>query len=105
MRANPHLFEAHAFWLLNRLSERYSKPLTLAAVPDKEWKALADRGFDILWLMGVWTRSPGARQKALDDPALRRAYETVRPGWSQKDVAGSPYAVFDYSLDPFLGKD
>lgn len=103
MHANPHLFEANACWLLRRLSEQYSKPLTLATVPEKEWKSLSDCGMDILWLMGVWKRSSGGRQKALNDPGLQQSYRQALPDWTENDVAGSPYAIFDYSLDPSLG--
>ena len=103
MRLNPHLFEVNAFRLLLRLSEKAGKPLTLEAVPEEEWTVLRESGIDIVWLMGVWKRSPGGRQKALNDPALREAYGRALPGWTEKDVTGSPYAVHRYTLDPFLG--
>ncbi len=103
MRLNPHLFEVNSFRLLQRLAGTASGPLTLSMIAEKEWKNLRDSGMDILWLMGVWKRSPGARQKALNDPGLRTAYDQALPGWTEKDVAGSPYAVHEYTLDPFLG--
>ena len=103
MRLNPHLFEINAFWLLRRLAAKEPRPLTLAAIPEGEWKSLRASGFDIVWLMGVWKRSPGARQKALKDPTLREAYTQALPGWTEKDVTGSPYAINEYSLDPSLG--
>jgi hypothetical protein len=30
----------------------------LSSVPSTEWGAIAKFGFDALWLMGVWERSP-----------------------------------------------
>jgi len=104
MRSCPHLYEINAYLLVKRMSRRYGRTLTLATVPDEEWRQLASLGFDLVWLMGVWKRSPGSRQKALTDPVLGRAYDQALPGWTNDDVAGSPYAIYSYSLDPSLGK-
>lgn len=104
MRPHPHLYEVNARVLLRRLAEKYERRLTLATIPEKEWQRLADTGFDLVWLMGVWQRSPGARQEALREPDLLRAYAQVLPGWTEADVAGSPYAVFSYELDSELGE-
>ena len=103
MRQHPHLLEANARIFLRRLSEKHGRLLTLGSVPEDELKALALRGFDLLWLMGVWRRSPGARGEALAHPGLRCSYDETLPGWTDEDVAGSPYAIHAYSLDPALG--
>lgn len=103
MRNHPHLYEVHALRWVNRLSHQYGKRLSLATIPDYEWRRLADLGFELVWLMGVWKRSPAALEKALKDPSLCHAYEEVLPDWSKKDIAASPYAIYEYSLDPALG--
>lgn len=105
MRKHPHLYEANARVFLNRLSERYGRKLTLSAVPDEEWQKLSRKGFDLVWLMGIWHRSPGARRQALLDAGLRRRYDEALAGWTDDDVDGSPYAVYDYAVDPSLGKE
>lgn len=92
-RKHPHLLEINAFLFLRRLREKYGKDLTLGEIPSQEWQQIADQGFDFVWMMGVWRRSEGARQCALEEIT----------GWKPEDIAGSPYAVADYSLDPFLG--
>ncbi|MBI3307595.1 MAG: alpha-amylase [Candidatus Omnitrophica bacterium] len=104
MRKHPHLFEVHALRWLNSLSNQYNKRLTLSTVPDQEWKRLTDLGFEFVWLMGVWKRSPAALHQALTIPSLRHAYSEIFPQWAEKDIAGSPYAIYEYSLDPALGK-
>jgi len=104
LRKHPHLYEANARVFLNRVSTQHERRLTLAEVPGEEWQRLSRMGFDVIWLMGVWQRSPGARRQALLDPNLRRRYDDALPGWSDDDVAGSPYAVYDYTIDPSLGK-
>ncbi len=104
MRDNPHLYEANAYLFLRRVSEKYHRPMVLADIPEEEWQFFTQLGVDLIWLMGVWQRSPGSRQKALLDPALRQEYERALPGWSAEDVAGSPYAVYAYSLEPSMGR-
>jgi hypothetical protein len=105
MRFHPHLYEANALILLRRLSEKYRRKLTLATIPEEEWQRLSRLGFDLLWLMGVWQRSPAGRQVALTHPGLRPEYDKALPGWTDQDVAGSPYAAHSYTLDPNLGRE
>ena len=105
MQSNPHLYEINAQVFLRRLSERYGRKLTLATMPREEWRLIADRGFNMVWLMGVWQRSQAARQQALFNNDLRRWYDKVLPGWTDDDVGGSPYAVHSYTLDRSLGDE
>jgi hypothetical protein len=104
MHRHPHLYEVNARIFLRRVSEKYHRTLTLATIPDEEWQWLAQPGFDLLWPMGVWQRSPYARQQALVNEFLRREYDRALPGWTPEDVAGSPYAIYNYNLDPALGQ-
>ena len=39
-------------------SAESGKTLDLSSVPASEWDAIAKYGFDAVWLMGVWERSP-----------------------------------------------
>jgi hypothetical protein len=103
MRHNPHLFEINTLPFLHRLIIKYNRQLTLGSVPDEEWQEIGRLGFDMVWLMGIWQRSPTARRIALTEPSLTREYDKVLPGWTAADIAGSPYAVYDYNLDPALG--
>jgi hypothetical protein len=103
MKKHPQLLELNAFFFVSRMSEKYGRRMTLLTVPAEEWKVFADRGFDYLWLMGVWTRSPWARAHAAKEPNLCRAYDLILPDWKKEDVTGSPYAIYGYTLDPYLG--
>jgi Alpha amylase, catalytic domain len=105
MRLHPHLYEANTLIMLRRLSKKHGRELTLATVPEEEWQRLAGLGFDLLWLMGVWQRSPASRQIALAHSGLRTEYDKALPGWTEQDVAGSPYAIHNYTLDPNLGQE
>ncbi len=104
MKKHPQLLELNAFFFISRMSKKYGRPLTLTTVPVVEWKSFAEQGFDYLWLMGVWARSPGSAAHAAKEPGLCRAYDLILPDWTRKDVTGSPYAIYGYELDPYLGK-
>jgi hypothetical protein len=103
LRLHPHLYEINTWSWLDRLSARFGRQITLAEVPDSEWDSLATLGFDIVWLMGVWQRSPESRQITLADPANTSEFNHVLPGWRPDDVIASPYAVAGYLLDPHIG--
>jgi hypothetical protein len=111
MRKHPHLYEVNARILLRRLSSKLGqygrkalRPYTLSTVPDEVWLDLVGKGLDLVWLMGAWQRSAAARHTALSLPGLQKEYDKALPGWSDEDVGGSPYAVYDYSLDSSLGE-
>ncbi|MDI9525418.1 MAG: alpha-amylase family glycosyl hydrolase [Pseudomonadota bacterium] len=104
-RASLHLLEVNSFAFMDRMRRKYGPDLTLGTVPRSEWEEIASRGFSLVWLMGVWMRSNASRRCALTHEGLRRAYGEALPGWSEADVAGSPYAVGSYCIDPYLGTD
>jgi len=104
VRKNPHLYELNAQVFLRRLSLKFNRKLTLRTVPDEIWADFKKHGFDLIWMMGVWQRSPLAKKTALNIPSLRESYDKVLPGWTKQDVGGSPYAVYSYRLAPELGE-
>lgn len=104
MRKHPHLFEANARIFLRRLSEKYNRPLTIGSIPLKEWEKIKSRGFDFVWLMGIWQRSPASQKICISDDGLRRSFKEALPDLHNVDIAGSPYSVYAYELDPALGK-
>ena len=77
--------------------------ITLADVPASDWDRIESRGFDAVYLMGVWRRSPMGRFAARTDPGLFREYDRALPGWSMQDVVGSPFSVQAYEPDERMG--
>jgi hypothetical protein len=113
-----HLYELSAWPWLERLgSERGQtgvragsdrgqtrvRPLTLGDVPEAEWDRIAAGGFEYVFLMGVWRRSPIGREIARTHPDLVAEYDRVLPGWTSDDVPGSPYCVQAYEPDDRMG--
>jgi hypothetical protein len=101
--SHPHLYEINAWTWLEQLSARLKKNITLADVPDSEWEALANAGFNIIWLMGVWQRSPISRRMNQENPANVAQFSLALPGWKNEDVIGSAYAVTACTPDPRIG--
>jgi len=97
------LYEINTRCWLRGLSEKGGAAVTLANVPAAEFAGWQEMGFTHIWLMGVWTTGPRARAEALKHLDLRAAYDAVLPGWTEADVAGSPYAIGDYQVPPALG--
>ena len=99
----PYIYEINTWPWLNQLSVEAGRPVDLSTVPDERWAALADAGFDAVWLMGVWARSPAGSAIALDNKELVESFQAVLPDYQPQDVVGSPYCVRDYQVDPRLG--
>ena len=96
----PLILELNTWVWLRTLEQRCGQPHTLAQVPEETLDQLADLGVNLLWLMGVWTRSPRGREQALE---LLPEFRAALPDISEDDVVGSPYAVHDWQVAPQLG--
>jgi glycosidase len=100
---HPFVYELNTWVWLGELSRREGEPIDLASVPEGEWEAIAALGFDAVWLMGVWERSPAGIAIALSDESLVEGFRAVLPDYADTDVVGSPYCVRDYVVDARLG--
>ncbi|MDR3740040.1 MAG: alpha-amylase family glycosyl hydrolase [Terracidiphilus sp.] len=82
---------AKSTWVwLAQLSKQYNRPIhRLDDIPDEELQALADRGLNSLWLIGVWERS--------------RASKTIKQLCGNSDAVASAYSLFDYRIAEDLG--
>lgn len=97
------IYEINTRVWLGELSRGYGRHVTLGAVPEEVWDALVLPGVDTVWLMGVWERSPAGLRIALRDEGLMASFRDALPDVSEADIAGSPYCVRNYVVDPVLG--
>lgn len=100
---NPLLYEIHTAAWLNRLSVIAGHKVDLSNIPNSEIDKLVDIGVNIVWLMGVWKRSPVAVQIDADNKQLQEHFQSVLPDFEPKDAIGSAYAVQDYVVDERFG--
>ena len=104
MVEHPFIYEINTWVWLDELSRRArSCRSTSPACPASEWDAIAELGFDAVWLMGVWERSPAGIAIALENEGLVESFRRALPDFATADVVGSPYCIRDYAVDAHLG--
>ena len=75
---------------LDQLSKQYGRPiLTLDAIPDEELDQMAARGFNALWLIGLWERSIASKR--------------IKQMCGNPEAEASAYSLHDYAIANELG--
>ncbi|OQC08719.1 MAG: Alpha amylase, catalytic domain [Candidatus Hydrogenedentes bacterium ADurb.Bin101] len=79
-----------AYVWLDQLSRKYGRRLSyLSDIPDAELDLLARWGFNGLWLIGVWERSPASQE--------------IKQRMGNPEAAASAYSLYDYTIAQDLG--
>ncbi|HEU5400061.1 MAG TPA: alpha-amylase family glycosyl hydrolase, partial [Terriglobales bacterium] len=77
---------------LDQLSKQYQRGIhRLDEIPDEELDLLARRGFNALWLIGLWERSKASRN--------------IKVMCGNPEAAASAYSLHDYVIAEDLGGD
>lgn len=100
---NPRIYEINTWVWIEELSAKTNTQIHLGRVPPEEWDAIASLGFDAIWLMGVWERSPAGTAIANENPNLLADFRRALPDFRKEDNVGSPYCVRRYVVDRHLG--
>jgi alpha amylase-like protein len=99
----PTVYEINAWVWLSELSRKFTRDINLSSVPAGEWDAIAAYGFDAVWLMGVWERSPLGIAIANENKGLVEDFRRALPDFRADDNVGSPYCIRRYVVDRHLG--
>jgi hypothetical protein len=97
------IYEINTIVWLGELSLKYRKKISLANIPAKEFDELAKSGFNDIWLMGAWKRSPAGLEIAKQHTGIMNDLREALPDMNDGDIAGSPYCIRDYHADIHLG--
>ena len=97
------IYEINTWVWLSDLSRKSNAPVNLSSVPPAEWDAIAQYGFDAVWLMGVWERSPAGIAIANRDKNLMGDFHRALSDFRPEDNVGSAYCVRSYTADQHLG--
>ena len=103
MRSGPSLYEINTWPWLESLGRRFNRTVQLGDVPAEVWDEIGSWQFDVVWLMGVWQRSPEGERIARQIPELQVEYRNALPDVTDADIVGSPYCVHSYVVDEHLG--
>lgn len=101
-REHPILYEINTWPWLTELSERYNKKIIFDNIPEEIIHNYLKK-FDVIWLMGVWERSPASERIAREEPNLQKEYGRALDHIKEEDIVGSPYAVYYYHVNEDLG--
>lgn len=81
-------------------SEKKKDNLRLIQIPKSYWKNLADKGFNYIWLMGIWETTTSNIDECCFEEYLVNSYNKALKDWKREDVVGSPYSINRYELNP-----
>jgi glycosidase len=77
---------------LDQLAREHGRPIArLDQIPDEALAALARRGFNALWLIGLWERSPASQR--------------IKQLCGNPEAVASAYSLHDYRIAADLGGD
>ena len=84
------LIAKNTYVWLDQLSKKYQRQITrLDEIPDEELDTLARWGFTVLWLIGLWERSPASQK--------------IKQLCGNPEAVPSAYSLFDYQIATDLG--
>jgi Alpha amylase, catalytic domain len=101
----PSLYQINTRVWLTELATRLGHRASLDDVPDEDLDAIAELGFDWVWLLSAWSTGVIGREISRSDPGLRAEFERTLPDLRESDIAGSGFAITAYQVDPALGGD
>ncbi len=99
----PILYEINTWIWLLELSQKTGMSVDLSSVPSVEWDAISKFGFDAVWFMGIWERSPAGIAIANQNKNLIDDFRRALPDFKPEDNVGSPYCIRRYVVDKHLG--
>lgn len=93
---NPFLYQLYTRILLRELSRKFRRTARLKDIPNSILDQIANRGFDWVWMLGIWQTGDVGTEVARSLPDLRQSLEQVLPDLTDEDIQSSPFAVKRY---------
>src|SRR5512137_2745324 len=100
---HPALYQINTRVWLTELSRKLGRAATLDDIPDAGLDRLAELGFDWVWFLSVWQTGPAAQAISRANPEWRREFEETLPDLRDEDIAGSGFAIQNYTVHRGLG--
>eukprot|EP00418_Pyrodinium_bahamense_P007123 CAMPEP_0179023896 /NCGR_PEP_ID=MMETSP0796-20121207/7174_1 /TAXON_ID=73915 /ORGANISM="Pyrodinium bahamense, Strain pbaha01" /LENGTH=544 /DNA_ID=CAMNT_0020719837 /DNA_START=22 /DNA_END=1656 /DNA_ORIENTATION=- len=107
VRDQPVVYEISTRpWLyslaLSGLPANCGQYVCLKDVPRNIWESIAKDSVDMVWLMGVWQLGDFGLHHDRSPDNIKSFRETL-PDVQSTDVIGSPYAIWNYSVNSDIG--
>jgi len=101
---NQNLLEVNTrVWI--RKFDAPDKRADLSDIPDSFLENLQEKGFNFLWLMGIWKIPKSVIKKYCFTSDLIGGYRNALTDWKTEDVIGSPFSIDVYEVNPDLGDE
>jgi hypothetical protein len=100
---HPTIYEINTWVWLSGISVKIGRAVDLGSVPATEWDAIAKFGFEAVWLMGIWERSPASTAISNRNQVLLADFRRALPDFRAEDNIGSAYSVRRYVVDAHFG--
>jgi len=97
----PSLYQINSRVWLTELSRALGK----RAIPDAELDRIKETGFDWIWFLSVWQTGPAAQAISRANPEWRHEFAETLPDLKDADIAGSGFAIQNYTVHRDLGGD
>ena len=101
----PSLYQINTRVWLTELSRTLGRKAILDDVPDAALDRMSEQGFDWVWFLSVWQTGPAAQAISRANPEWRREFEETLPDLTEDDIAGSGFAIQNYTVHRDLGGD
>ena len=99
----PSLFQLNTRVRLTELSRQLGRKATLDDLPDSDFEDLVQRGFDWIWLLGVWQTGEAGKQVSRTNPEWQEEFRDTLPDLKEEDIPGSCFAIYGYTVHKELG--
>ncbi len=99
----PSLYQINTRVWLTELSRELSKRATLDDIPDAELDRIKETGFDWIWFLSVWQTGPAAQAISRSESRWRKDFGQTLPDLREEDIAGSGFAIQNYTVHRDLG--
>lgn len=104
MKNNPKIYEINTRVWIKQFAEE-NKPVKLVDVPDSYWEEMENKGFEWIWLMGVWQTCDTLIDDCCFEDYMIQSYDRALDNWTREDIIGSPFAIDKYEVLPELGSE
>ena len=96
----PNILQVSTRPWLYGLSLKYNKKIsTLESIPDEVLEDIQSKGFDMLWIMGIWSLGTVGLEHDKTEPTRLENYKKLLPDFTLEDVIGSPYSIKEYTAN------
>jgi hypothetical protein len=99
----PSLYQVNTRVWLTELSRALAKRATLDDIPDAELDRLAELGFDWVWFLSVWQTGLEGQRISRSNSEWRAEFHQTLPDLREEDIAGSGFAIQNYTVHRDLG--